>query len=338
MSQAKSSAVAARELTITRIFRAPRELVFRTWTDPEHLAEWWGPAGFTNPRCEADVRPGGAIRIDMRAPNGTVYPMGGEFREIVPPEKLVFLTSALDSAGKSIFENLNTVLFEEFEGDKTLIKLHVQVVEEKGEAEQYLKGMEQGWSMSLDRLDEYVAAQIGGTIGGTGHSSQASAGSGAAGPAGVSNAGVPDADVSDREILAWRIFRAPRELVWRMWTEAEHIQQWWGPRGFTATIHQMDVRPGGEWRFILHGPDGTDYENHKVFEEIVPLERLVMNHLSWPHHRMYVRFADAPGGTEVAVRMLFENAADRAKLVTEVGADKKLVENLDRLQEHIDSL
>src|ERR1700739_5045499 len=91
---------AEREVIITRIFDAPRELVFKAWTDPKHVAQWWGPKGFTNPVCELDVRVGGAIRIHMRSPDGSVYPMKGEFREIVPPERLRFTHIARDAARK----------------------------------------------------------------------------------------------------------------------------------------------------------------------------------------------------------------------------------------------
>src|SRR5208283_3243052 len=80
-----------RELTLTRVFDAPRDLVWSAWTDPSHMARWWGPNGFTNPRCEMAVRVGGVIRIDMRGPNGIVYPMTGTFREVVAPERLVFV-------------------------------------------------------------------------------------------------------------------------------------------------------------------------------------------------------------------------------------------------------
>ena len=90
-----------REFVITREFAAPRELVFKAWTDPKHLAQWWGPKGFTNPVCEWDARPGGKIYDVMRAPNGADYPMGGEFREIVPPERLVLMCGALDAKGNS---------------------------------------------------------------------------------------------------------------------------------------------------------------------------------------------------------------------------------------------
>jgi uncharacterized protein YndB with AHSA1/START domain len=79
-----------REFLITRVFDATRELVFRACTEPGHLAQWWGPKGFSNPVCEWEVRPGGKNYVVRRAPNGTDYPMGGEFRETVPPERLVF--------------------------------------------------------------------------------------------------------------------------------------------------------------------------------------------------------------------------------------------------------
>ena len=144
--------------------------------------------------------------------------------------------------------------------------------------------------------------------------------------------------VAARELRTSRLVKAPRSLVYKMWTEAEHIAKWWGPRGFTNTIHLMDVRPGGEWRFIMHGPDGTDYPNHKVYEEVAPQERLVMKHINWPHHRMHISFADAEGGTLVTIWMVFENEADFQKVLAENGAEKGLHENLDRLEEHIASL
>jgi uncharacterized protein YndB with AHSA1/START domain len=143
------------ELITTRIFDAPREVVFRAWTDPVRLKRWWGPRGFTNPVCEVDVRPGGAIRIDMRAPDGVVYPMTGTFIEIVEPERLVFTSSALDNNGEPLFEVLNRVTFAE-EGGKTKLTVHVRVSKVRGEAAPHLAGMEQGWSMTLDRLAEEV--------------------------------------------------------------------------------------------------------------------------------------------------------------------------------------
>jgi uncharacterized protein YndB with AHSA1/START domain len=143
------------ELITTRIFDAPREVVFRAWTDPERLKRWWGPKNFTNPVCEVDVRPGGAIRIHMRAPDGVIYPMTGTFHEVVEPERLVFTSSALDNHGEPLFEILNTVTFAE-EGGKTKLTLRATVSKVRGEAAPHLAGMEQGWSMTLDRLAEEV--------------------------------------------------------------------------------------------------------------------------------------------------------------------------------------
>ena len=87
---APKAPIAEREVTITRVFDAPRELVFSMWTDAKHLAAWWGPHGFDNPKCEADPRPGGKLLIHMRAPDGGVHPMGGVFHEVTPHERIVF--------------------------------------------------------------------------------------------------------------------------------------------------------------------------------------------------------------------------------------------------------
>jgi len=145
------------DLVMTRVFDAPRELVFKAWTETKHVAQWWGPAGFTNPVCEVDPRVAGAIRIDMRAPNGVVYPMTGEFQEIDEPERLVFVSHALDDKGNSMFDLLNTVTFEDQRG-KTALTLQARVIRETAVAPQYLKGMEMGWSQSLDRLAAHVGS------------------------------------------------------------------------------------------------------------------------------------------------------------------------------------
>ena len=144
--------VKEKELVLKRVFNAPRERVWKAWTDPRQLAQWWGPAGFTNPVCEADVRPGGAIRIDMRGPDGAVYPMTGVYREVVAPERLVFTASALDEKGRPLFEVLNSVTFAK-QGGKTLLTVRAQVVNKTAGADAYLEGMEEGWSQSLVRLE-----------------------------------------------------------------------------------------------------------------------------------------------------------------------------------------
>jgi len=147
-----------RAITRTRTFDAPRELVFRMWTESAHLARWWGPKGFTNPVCEADARPGGALRIVMRAPDGTEYPMRGEFREVVPPERLVVTNFAVDAEDRPILDGLTTVSFSEA-GGKTMIVVETRAAGIARIVAGMLDGMEIGWSQSLDRLQDYVDAR-----------------------------------------------------------------------------------------------------------------------------------------------------------------------------------
>jgi len=146
------------ELVLIRVFDAPRKLVFKVWTDPKCVAVWWGPHHFTNPVCELDARPGGAIRIHMRAPDGTVYPMTGVFNEVVEPERIVFTSAALDAAGNPMFEVLTTVIFAE-QGGKTKQTMRARVIKMTPQAAPYIAGMEQGWTQSLERLTAYVATQ-----------------------------------------------------------------------------------------------------------------------------------------------------------------------------------
>ena len=153
---APNKPLAEREVTITRIFDAPRTLVFKAWTDAEQLAQWWGPKGFTNPVCEIDPRVGGAIRIHMRSPDGAIYPMRGEILEIVVPELLVFTNLALDADGNPVTDELTTVTFAE-ESGKTKLTLHTRGSALVEHAIAYLKGMEIGWTQSIDRLEALLA-------------------------------------------------------------------------------------------------------------------------------------------------------------------------------------
>ena len=141
------------------------------------------------------------------------------------------------------------------------------------------------------------------------------------------------ASTPEREISATRVFEASRDLVFQMWTEPQHIGKWWGPNGFTTTIHTMDVRPGGEWNFIMHGPDGRDYQNRIVYVEVVPPERIVYDHLSGPVFRAFVTFADEGPKTRLSMRMVFESADLRDKVAKEYGAGEGLSQTLGRLGE-----
>jgi uncharacterized protein YndB with AHSA1/START domain len=138
---------------------------------------------------------------------------------------------------------------------------------------------------------------------------------------------------ADREIVASRLFDAPRELVFEMWTDPKHVAQWWGPRGFTTTTYEMDVRPGGVWRFVMHGPDGVDYQNKIVYIEVARPERLVYSHSDGAQFHATVNFVDKRGRTELTVRMVFDSAAERERVAKEFGAVEGLTQTLERLAE-----
>ncbi|HEX5433688.1 MAG TPA: SRPBCC domain-containing protein [Candidatus Angelobacter sp.] len=153
-AQGNPAQIPKTEIEVTRVINAERAMVFEAWTDPKQLAAWWGPRGFSSPVCRADARPGGEIYIEMRGPDGVVYPMKGTFQEVVPPERIVFVSAALDKDGKALFEVLNTATFTE-QGKKTTLTLHARVLTKTPLADQYLAGMEIGWRQSLDRLAEF---------------------------------------------------------------------------------------------------------------------------------------------------------------------------------------
>jgi uncharacterized protein YndB with AHSA1/START domain len=118
--------------------------------------------------------------------------------------------------------------------------------------------------------------------------------------------------------------------VFRAWTDPEHLVRWWGPKGFTSTFQAFDLRPGGVWRFVMHGPDGLDCKNKSVFVEIVRPERIVFQHVSGPAFLVTATFAEQAGKTKVTFQMLFETAAacEKVKGVA-VAANEQ---NFDRLE------
>jgi len=147
---------AVKVLVMRRLIEAPRDAVWKAWTDRDQMQRWWGPEGFTNPVCEMNVRPGGAIRIDMRAPDGTVNPMTGNFHEIAEPERLVFTSKAFENEeGDAELEVYNTVRFVEREG-KTELDLRAVVVKATPKMKAALAEMKEGWSQSLVRLANLV--------------------------------------------------------------------------------------------------------------------------------------------------------------------------------------
>ena len=131
------------KVVITRVFDAPRALVWQAWTDPKMLAQWFGPRGFTSSVPQLDVRGGGALRIVMHGPDGKDYPMKGVFREMVAPERLVFSNIAIDKDGNHLLEGETSVTFAEHDG-KTTMTMNSHLVGLVPMAPQMLAGMEAG--------------------------------------------------------------------------------------------------------------------------------------------------------------------------------------------------
>jgi uncharacterized protein YndB with AHSA1/START domain len=114
--------------------------------------------------------------------------------------------------------------------------------------------------------------------------------------------------IGEQEILSTRVFDAPKERVYEAWSNPERLARWWGPNGFTNTFHEFDWRPGGDWKFTMHGPNGVDYPNHSVFVEMVPSERIVLDHVVSPEFRVTATFESVEGGTKLSFLQQFKHA------------------------------
>jgi uncharacterized protein YndB with AHSA1/START domain len=151
-----------------------------------------------------------------------------------------------------------------------------------------------------------------------------------------------EGNTTDREIVISRVFQAPRELVWEAMANPDHVVNWWGPHGFTTTIEVMEVKPGGVWKHVMHGPDGTDYPNHSVFTEIVKPERIVFVHGGSREGGPAVHFVSTwtfdrvdEQQTRVTIRMVFETPEARDLVVKEFGAVEGANQTLARLGEFL---
>lgn len=140
-----------RTVVVVREIAAPRALVWKAWTDPSHLARWFGPRMFTIAECRLDVRVGGELWIVMRGPDGSDYPMKGVYREVVERERLVFTNIAVDARGNHLLEGETTVVFEDH-GDGTQLIVRAFAKGVAPQAPAMLAGMEAGWSQTVDKL------------------------------------------------------------------------------------------------------------------------------------------------------------------------------------------
>jgi len=298
----------ARMIVGTRVFDAPRELVFDTWTDAKHISNWWGPRGFTTTTKKMDVRPGGEWIFVMHGPDGTDYPNEIVYLEVVRPERIVYTHGPAP-----IFDV--TVTFEE-EGGKTKMTMRSifasaevrdQVAEEFGAVE--------GLYQTLDRLGE---------------------------------------ELTRKQFVISRQFDAPRDLMFRVWTEREHLEQWWGPKGVKIFFCTNDFRPGGKMHYGMRLPDGTEYWGRWVYREIAAPKRLVfINSFSdpeggltrhpfgpdWPLQLLStITFDERDGGTLVTVRWSPYDATELESATFDAGHDSMRGGwggTLDQLREYL---
>ena len=148
------------------------------------------------------------------------------------------------------------------------------------------------------------------------------------------------AEEEARSIVISRVIDAPRALVFEAWTDPEHLVQWWGPDGFTTTTHAFAFRPGGVWRFVMHGPDGRDYENRITYSEIVEPARIVYSHgggeeVEPVQFQTTATFEDLGGKTKLTLRMVFPSAEERDRMAKEYGAVEGGEQTLGRLDAYV---
>jgi uncharacterized protein YndB with AHSA1/START domain len=229
-----------RELVWTRIFNAPRRLVFDAWTKPELLRRWFAPNGWTLPECDVDLRPGGSYRFGMRSNDGPEMTMRGIYRQVQPPERFV-CTQAWEGFSEVGWrpedECLMTIELTEDDG-KTTWKMSLVFPTQEARDAVLRMGME------FERIDQLLA------------------------------------DLQTRtpsrtlDLVVTRRFDAPVAHVWSAWTEPEHVMRWWGPTGFTSPLARMDVREGGTSLVCMRSPNGHDFHNTWTYTRVEPMQRL----------------------------------------------------------------
>jgi len=271
METKTQSETAEREISITRILNAPKELVFEVWTDPKHIPEWWGPNGFTTTIHEMDLRVGGKWRHTMHGPDGKDYPNEATFTEIVKPDLIKF-SHALPKFDV-------TVTFEAV-GNKT--KLTMTNVFETAEirnlvAEKY--GAVEGQVQTINHFEELLAKMA-----------------------------------ATKELTITRTFNAPRELVWKTWTDVKHIEQWWGPTGFTNPVCEWNAKKGNKIFIQMKAPDGVIYPMDGVFGEIIQNEKIVFTSaaLDKKGERLFevlntITFIEEGNKTKLILNLVFSN-------------------------------
>jgi uncharacterized protein YndB with AHSA1/START domain len=142
-------------------------------------------------------------------------------------------------------------------------------------------------------------------------------------------------NTAERELRISRVLNAPIELVWEVWTDPEHLKHWWGPDGFTNTITKMEMRKGGEWNLVMHGPDGTDYKNESIITEIIKYKKIVYDHVSGPRFLATIEFEAQGNKTRIDWHMLFETKEQFIRTIKTVKADEGLKQNVSRMEQYL---
>ena len=143
-------------------------------------------------------------------------------------------------------------------------------------------------------------------------------------------------NTAEREIASTRVFEAPRELVWKVWTDPEHLGKWWGPNGFTTTTKVFELKLGGQWLFVMHGPDGTDYRNEITFSVIIEPERLEYDHGPSPNFHTTVIFDEENSDkTKISMTAVFPTKAERDRTVEKFHAIEGMKQTLGRLADYL---
>lgn len=223
------------ELHLTRVYRAPRSLVWQVWTDPLHVARWWGPRGFTLTQHSKDLRPGGRWVYTMHGPDGVDYPNSTLYHEVVEGEKLVY-DHGSDGQSKPLFRV--TVTFQDVpEGTRMDMTMSFESEQAAREAEGFIR--KAGGNATWDRLAEYLELYREGR----------------------------------ETFVIQRSFAAPRELLFPLWTRSEHLACWLPPQGATMEYLEADIRPGGGAFYRMHHLGGIFY-GKIAYHEVVAPERL----------------------------------------------------------------
>jgi uncharacterized protein YndB with AHSA1/START domain len=239
-----------RLIEISREYDAPRELVWDAWTDPKQVVKWWGPDGFSTTIEEMDVRPGGVWKHTFRGPDGAKYPNKSVFTEVVKPEKIVYQHAGAREGGPGVHFT-STWTFESL-GPKKM-RLTIRMVFDKPEDKETVVreyGAVEGGKQTLARLDDHLST------------------------------------TATAPFIISRTFNAPKDLVWKAWTERDRLMQWFGPMGFKMTQATLDFRPGGTFHYCIKGPDGKEMWGKFTYRVIVPQEKMVLVN----------SFSDAAGG------------------------------------------